>query len=608
MATYQTPKLNLHTWAPTDYVMREEFNDNFSLIDHAFQEADKKTAGTLNVKELGSVGDGVADDWQALQTAINDPFNNTVVIPDGTYAVSKTISIPANKTIVFGNKATVLRMGPGAVFMNGLKTDSFTGYNGNSNIRIIGGTVDARGDVNKTDGSAFAFAHARNISLEDVTVLNVRFSHGVEASGVDGFIVRGCTFNGFVDESGTRNFAEAIQLEHSTDIGFPYFGAGDNTITKNVIIENCTFDKTARTGYWGAAVGGHAGTDLYGAENITIRNCVVKGTLNYAFTLSSFRDISIERCDVTGMAGVKHTNNASFNTYGLRVKHCTFNVSGGDVNSVAIGLMNVETATIEDNRIVAGGNAVSVISTMNVLIYNNTLSSSLTDTVAVYTSCQNVQVVGNKFTGIGRYGVNIYDYVEKVDVIRNTFAAAASNVFNLRGAAVKSVFVKENSIRVAPTNAVILATAGINDLLFTDNLFPKGLSNPVQITAANSISYPNFGGNLTPDIWYTITPKSGWTPPLGLDLLYAKGSDNTLRLSSVLKNGTVVPGTVIASIPQSEAWPARKRYFTVGAHNSTTNKSSTAILGLSTDGNIEVIQTIDGDTLFLDSVSIPLAR
>src|SRR5690606_16267321 len=51
------------------------------------------TEGVINVKAHGAKGDGVTDDWQAIQSAITLAENarKSVYFPSGKYFVSKTL-------------------------------------------------------------------------------------------------------------------------------------------------------------------------------------------------------------------------------------------------------------------------------------------------------------------------------------------------------------------------------------------------------------------------------------------------------------------------------------------------------------------------------------
>lgn len=57
--------------------------------------------GTINVKQFGAKGDGVTDDIQAIQNAINDYDN--VYIPSGRYSISKSIIIESSNGVYSAN-------------------------------------------------------------------------------------------------------------------------------------------------------------------------------------------------------------------------------------------------------------------------------------------------------------------------------------------------------------------------------------------------------------------------------------------------------------------------------------------------------------------------
>ena len=74
-----------------------------------------KLRETVSVKDFGAVGDGIADDTAAIQTAVNyvNSLDNggTVFFPTGNYKVTSTITLFSDKTGLLGNAAVITLTG-----------------------------------------------------------------------------------------------------------------------------------------------------------------------------------------------------------------------------------------------------------------------------------------------------------------------------------------------------------------------------------------------------------------------------------------------------------------------------------------------------------------
>jgi hypothetical protein len=96
MSSEKHPNLQLHKWAPTDYVKREEWNENFGIIDDKIGILNKRTENLVNVKEFGAKGDGITDDTIAIQNAIEYLKNlggGILYFPVGVYIVDFVLKI-----------------------------------------------------------------------------------------------------------------------------------------------------------------------------------------------------------------------------------------------------------------------------------------------------------------------------------------------------------------------------------------------------------------------------------------------------------------------------------------------------------------------------------
>ena len=253
----------------------------------------------LDVMDFGAAGDGVTDDHEAIQAAIDAASNGEgggiITFPAGTYLAEDFITLKSNITLLLDDEATIVNgindSGvPCIVFLTGPFTrgaDKHT-WEGVENVTFKGGTIDMNGQLNG-DGSAaqnlpevnsanaFALGYSRNIHIENVTFLNNYKGHVMQICACDGVTIKNCTFKGqslpnFLTDDQTKNL-EMIQIESSSASGFPYAANDTGEASRNIIIENCYFGASDLCGEPSVAIGTHS--QVATAEkcnHITIRN------------------------------------------------------------------------------------------------------------------------------------------------------------------------------------------------------------------------------------------------------------------------------------------------------------------------------------------------
>ena len=65
----------------------------------------------VSIKDFGAVGDGVNDDTESIQKALNKfQGKGRILIPEGTFLVSSTIIIPSNTHLSGEGKDSVIKM------------------------------------------------------------------------------------------------------------------------------------------------------------------------------------------------------------------------------------------------------------------------------------------------------------------------------------------------------------------------------------------------------------------------------------------------------------------------------------------------------------------
>lgn len=297
---------------------------------------------TINVANYGAKGKSGVLDTLGIQLALFEARKGpvTVYIPKGEYHILYELVIYRNTNLILHDDATIIRKSPSAMLKNGHSFKKYYGYEGHGNINIIGGTFDAYGHTNNTNNTIMSIGHAKNIQIHDVTFKNVVGGHAIDACGLDGFYVTNSHFLGFRDDSGTRSFSEAIQIDIQTEGAFPKFGATDGTVTKNVIIENCYFGNSGdmNMSAWNRAIGSHASMYDCFYENIHIQNNRFDGLGDYAVTMLKSKETTI-------------TNNYFVNCEGgIRYLAVPTGKYSMDINKVDKGAQSGSTLLIGNNK------------------------------------------------------------------------------------------------------------------------------------------------------------------------------------------------------------------------------------------------------------------
>lgn len=296
----------------------------------------------INVANYGAKGKSGVLDTLGIQLALFEARKGpvTVYIPKGEYHILYELVIYRNTNLILHDDATLIRKSPSAMLKNGHSFKKYYGYEGHGNINIIGGTFDAYGHTNNTNNTIMSIGHAKNIQIHDVTFKNVVGGHAIDACGLDGFYVTNSHFLGFRDDSGTRSFSEAIQIDIQTEGAFPKFGATDGTVTKNVIIENCYFGNSGdmNMSAWNRAIGSHASMYDCFYENIHIQNNRFDGLGDYAVTMLKSKETTI-------------TNNYFVNCEGgIRYLAVPTGKYSMDINKVDKGAQSGSTLLIGNNK------------------------------------------------------------------------------------------------------------------------------------------------------------------------------------------------------------------------------------------------------------------
>lgn len=227
----------------------------------------------------GAVGDGLADDTQAVQDALT--AEGWAYVPAGTYRMTSPLRPVARRRLTLAPGATLIRDHDDVLLTNTPTGGGGGGYDGYGGILLEGGILDCRGTVRSVNSGGLAVAHGYDITIRDMTIRDVYGWHAIEVNSSKTVRIRDCKFEGFLHD-GTRGFSEAIQLDSAISAGaYPWGGPYDNTACEDVLVSGCWVgaSDTPGTTAWPRGVGSHsAGPNLHRA--VKVQGCTFDRVLD----------------------------------------------------------------------------------------------------------------------------------------------------------------------------------------------------------------------------------------------------------------------------------------------------------------------------------------
>ncbi len=340
-------------------------------------ETDEAAAGfaVINVDAADIAALGAIE---AIQPALDEARDNataenpyTVTVPEGTYPLDTLLRIYDNTTldmrgVTFIHNSTTNMIRIGAKDTNEEGVDGYY-Y---QNIHLLGGVLDGNGHSN-TLIKAF---HAKNFTMEGVTLCNDFNAHLMEVAGVDGMTIRNCTFRDQILEKGNYGY-EALQL----DVLYPfhiYEAHAEALSMKNVLIEGCTFDNVPR------GVGSHTCILNNPHDGITIRDNTFTNIKSIAIQSMGWKNVSITN---------NYINNAP---RGITLYSIMYRGSGTYLASDFNVIGNVASDKKISEKYIAPSN-----SNFNIA-YNELHNIGVLDDIYATYESHGIAVLGNKLTSV----------------------------------------------------------------------------------------------------------------------------------------------------------------------------------------------------------------
>lgn len=377
----------------------------------------------INCNEGDDIAQSLQDAFDAAHREATDSNPFTIIIPSGTYEISKPLRIFSNTTVkAYGaeikkcyNEGSMIRTGYSDTIsyaFDGYKNITFEGGNWNGNC------FDER--YNKNSFCNMRICHTSNFQLINVTVSNNNGSHHIELGGVKGVNITGCTFTGQLSDLSAGG-QEAIQLDVLNNANiFSGATAYDDSACEDVFIYNNNFKNIYR------GIGNHSAVLGKYFNNINIYNNTFEDLDDWAIYTNAWKNSKIY-------------NNVINNTAcGIDIKH--MNASNYFLNSAESQPGTVDSdANIEiyDNIINISVNSANLQNKIGIRIRGENVTKDTNNQcgvpLGVYT-IENVNIHNNIIGGKLKYGIRT-EYADKCKITNNSIDEAqnSNGAANSRG-------------------------------------------------------------------------------------------------------------------------------------------------------------------------------
>jgi len=393
------------------------------------------------VRDYGAIA-GETNSATKIQNALNaarDAGTGIVYIPAGTYNIESTLQIFSGTTLYLTPKTVIFRQfATSPLLANGAFGASYSGYGGQSNIRIIGGIWESRGQAYPIEPAmALSIGHGTDILIKDLTISNTGGYHAIEVNSSKNVTIENCRFTGFKD-TGNRGYSEAIQIDLAREGLFGWFGSYDLTHCSDITVANCYFSSsgTAGTTAWPTGIGTHSFEAGQYHKNIKLINNTFEGLTQYAIrTYNNYDGLLIQGNiikDCFGGIAVGPDNDADFTVttgstmLGYSDSQTSFNVTISD-NSIdntgttgtnGMWIINAQNVNIVNNRIKGlsrSGSSLAdgilCVKLVNGIISNNNLQDIGDDGIDVRTDSTNVFISNNLTTDVSQTTNNTFRHI-----------------------------------------------------------------------------------------------------------------------------------------------------------------------------------------------------
>lgn len=332
--------------------------------------------GAISTAHFGSVGDGVADDSGAINSAIEYAFSiggGRVLMNSGTYLVTSSGSHRTSRSYCVLVKSNVSLDGeaPGSVVFNYIRTNDNTDViispetgslesPGSNNIHMRNILVDGNFDSGGTgEGMNIWLANTKRLTLENVGSVNSSaWANRIEQCD-------GISVINYWAENGAEITADGFHVMdcHNFNVDVEAYTEGDDAVAvtaNNKDIKNGYVRAISRAPLGVVSAGRGLLLNLSdGVSSGTTRSVsnmrfevIAEQCEGAAFNINGALDVENCTFDVTGDDCENALNLVIGNATDAGSLHnCRFNVQGRDLDGAGIEMTNLSSSAISGNRI-----------------------------------------------------------------------------------------------------------------------------------------------------------------------------------------------------------------------------------------------------------------
>ncbi|MDR1032810.1 MAG: right-handed parallel beta-helix repeat-containing protein [Candidatus Nomurabacteria bacterium] len=281
---------------------------------------------TLNVKDYGAKGDGLANDTAAIQATLDASDQNIVYIPKGVYLVDPSLVVKSGTTLMGDGVSSVVKLSS-----NSTASGPMVKSEQASNVTVRDLTIDGNrdGQAKELDGSyahtqyGLYFGDMTNGAIHNVTVRNST-GVGIDIYRGNGIMVSqvwssGNLYHGFEIDQTTNSMLSNVRGYNNDRHGIlvsPGASASSGSVGNSV--SNFSFDGNKQYGIALNAAGGDTGA--YKSEANDFSNGSVSSNGHYGISLYKqdrqlFSNISVYNNGYTGVYLYQSANNNFSNIY-----------------------------------------------------------------------------------------------------------------------------------------------------------------------------------------------------------------------------------------------------------------------------------------------------